>query len=190
MNNTVTGKYKNKILTLPNILSILRVCLIPIIVWLYVDVENYAMAGVIVIISGITDILDGIIARRFNMTSNLGKVLDPIADKATQIVVSLLLIVRFPMMIFPLLLGIIKETFMASSGYMIVKRRGIVLGACWHGKMATVTLTLTMILHLIWHNITAPISTVSITISSIFIFLSLILYIKRNLSYLTKKQRV
>ena len=98
-------KYKKKIITIPNILSFIRLCLIPIIVWLYIGKQDHIMAGVFVIISGITDIVDGFIARTFNMISDVGKVLDPIADKATQTVVVILLVTRFPLMLIPLIIA-------------------------------------------------------------------------------------
>ena len=80
----IENKYKNKILTIPNILSFFRLCLIPVIVWLYIGRENYFWTLVILIPSGITDIVDGIIARKCNMISDFGKAFDPIADKLTQ----------------------------------------------------------------------------------------------------------
>ena len=190
MEYTATDKSKKRIFTIPNMLSMVRIMLIPIIVWLYIERTDYTLAGIIVIISGVTDVCDGFIARKFDMTSDLGKVLDPIADKATQITVAILLLSRFPLMILPFVAGIIKELFMAISGYAIIRRCGIVLGACWHGKAATVVLTLTMILHLVWYNISPYISTATIIISTATISLSLVLYFKRNLSYLTIKQGV
>ena len=181
------NKYQNKILTIPNILSTFRISLIPIIVWLYLIKKNYLLTGVLVLFSGITDIVDGWIARRFNMISDLGKVLDPIADKSTQAVVAMLLATRFHLMLLPLIFGVIKELFMAISGCLVVKQCGVVLGAEWHGKLATVMLTLTMALHLLWYEITPKISAVTIILSSVAIVLSLVLYAIRNLSRLNEK---
>ena len=70
---------------------------------------------------------------------------------------------------------------------MIVKKCDIVLGANWHGKMATVILTVVMALHLVWNTINPILSTVLICISAASILLSLILYAKRNLGYLSGK---
>lgn len=181
-------KYKKKIFTIPNILSMVRICLIPIIVWLFLGKENYLLAGVFVVISGLTDVLDGWIARTFNMISDFGKVLDPFADKSTQAVVILLLLTRFPLMLLPLSIGIVKEIFMTVTGYMIVKKRDIVLGANWHGKVATVVLTVTMALHLVWYNIHPVASVITIGLSGITIALSLTLYAIRNIGYLTGKR--
>ena len=182
-------KYKKKIITIPNILSMVRICLIPVIVWLFLGKENYLLTGIFVLISGLTDVVDGMIARRFNMISDVGKVLDPIADKATQAVVVILLSIRFPLMLIPLAVGIVKEIFMTVSGYMIVKKCDVVLGANWHGKVATVVLTATMALHLVWYNIDPTVSLIMILLSAAFIALSLTLYAVRNFGYLLGKNK-
>ena len=187
MENAVIKKNMRRIITIPNILSFLRICLIPLIVWLYMDKKDYFLAGFFVLISGLTDIVDGFIARRFNMISDLGKVLDPIADKATQGVVVLLLVMDFPLMLIPLGIGIVKEIFMAITGYMIIQKCDIVLGAHWYGKAATVVLTITMALHLFWHNINPTLSAVTIILSAASILLALVLYANRNFGYLLKK---
>lgn len=166
-----------------------RICLIPVIVWLFLGKEDYLLTGIFVVISGLTDVVDGMIARKFNMISDLGKVLDPIADKATQAVVVILLSIRFPLMLLPLSVGIVKEIFMTISGYMVVKKCNIVLGANWHGKLATVVLTVTMALHLVWYSITPVVSIVLICLSAVLILLSLTLYAIRNIGYLVGKNK-
>ncbi len=179
-------KYKNKIFTIPNILSMVRLCLIPVILWLYLGKQDYLLTGIVVVISGLTDVVDGTIARKFNMISDVGKVLDPIADKSTQIVVLILLALDHPIMLLPIILTLIKEAFMAISGYLVVKRCNIVLGANWHGKAATFLLTATMALHLVWHDINSVVSNILVVLCSALILLSLVLYAKRNIGYLLK----
>ena len=71
---------KNAILTIPNLISLFRILLIPLIIWLYCGKKQYAATIAVVAISGVSDIIDGKIARKFNMVSDVGKVLDPIAD--------------------------------------------------------------------------------------------------------------
>ena len=80
---TIENKYQKKILTIPNILSIFRICLIPFTAYLYVCKKEYLLTLWMLILSGITDIIDGSIARSFNMIIDFGKILDPIADKLT-----------------------------------------------------------------------------------------------------------
>ena len=74
------------------------------------------------------------------MVSDLGKILDPIADKLTQAAMLLCLLISFPLMLFPLLLMACKELFMAVTGTLIIRKTGMVPGAAWHGKAATVLL--------------------------------------------------
>ena len=79
---------------LPNILTIIRFLLIPVIV-LFALNNNYIAAIVVLTISGITDILDGYIARRFNLISDFGKLMDPFADKATQLTILVVLSINY-----------------------------------------------------------------------------------------------
>lgn len=81
-------------LTIPNLLSVIRIILIPVFAYLFVT-QHYKVSVLIVFISGMTDLFDGKIARHFNQISNLGKLLDPAADKLTQITLAVLLFVHF-----------------------------------------------------------------------------------------------
>ncbi len=155
---------KNQIFTIPNILSFVRLGLIPLMVWFYCGKQEYVWAGVILVISALTDVIDGFIARKFNMISDLGKVLDPIADKFTQGAMLLCLLLRFSLMLMPLVLMIAKEIFMSISGYAVIKKRGIVLGAHWHGKAATVCIFAMMMLHIFWVDIMPIASSITIGI--------------------------
>lgn len=177
------NRYKNKILTIPNVLSFFRMCLIPMIIWQYVGKQNYLMALYLLALSGLTDIADGIIARNFNMVSDFGKAFDPVADKLTQIAMLFCLVTRFHMMWLPLILLIVKEIFAGITGLMMVKQ-GIVIGADWHGKVTTVLLYGTMLIHLAWVNITPAVSYILIGACTTMIVLSGILYGIRNLKCL------
>lgn len=174
---------KNKIITIPNVLSFFRLCLIPLIIWQYIFKHNYEIALYLLVLSGLTDIADGIIARKFDMVSDFGKAFDPIADKLTQIAMLLCLVTRFHNMWLPLLLLIGKEVFAGVTGLMMV-RKGVILGADWHGKATTVLLYGTMIVHLAWVNISAAASNILIGACTAMIILSAILYGIRNLKFL------
>lgn len=179
-----TSKYEKKIVTIPNILSFFRICLLPAIVWLYGVENNYVWAGYILILSGVTDMADGYIARHFHMISNLGKILDPIADKLTQGVMLLCLVLCFHWMIMPFILMIAKEIYMSVSGILVIQRTGIVCGAQWHGKAATCFLYGMMILHIFWQEITPVASMVSIIACTVMIGISFVLYGIRNVKLL------
>ncbi len=179
---------KKKILTIPNILSLVRIAMIPFIVWLYLGEKNYGWAGGLLIFSGVTDVVDGFIARRFNMISDLGKVLDPIADKLTQATMLVCLLLRFPMMVLPLALMVLKEIFMSVTGLLVIRRTGNVMSSDWHGKVATVLIYATMVLHIFWYNIPSTQSAFFIGATMVMIGISFWLYGKYNITELKKEK--
>ncbi|HIT66285.1 MAG TPA: CDP-alcohol phosphatidyltransferase family protein [Candidatus Merdisoma merdipullorum] len=184
-----TNDAQHKIITIPNILSFFRLCLIPVIIWLYIGKENYLWAGIVLVLSGATDLADGFIARHFHMISDLGKVLDPVADKMTQAAMLFCLCTRFPLMIVPLILMVVKESFMGISGLLIIRKTGGVFGADWHGKAATVLLYATMIIHVFWYQVPVLVSDLMMGASSLMILISLALYARHNIRILKKKER-
>lgn len=131
---------RHEILTIPNILSLARLGLIPVFLWLYCIKGSYVWAVVILAFSGLSDILDGWIARRFDMVSDFGKILDPAADKLTQMALILCLVMRYEQ-IWPLLaLFVIKELTMGVLGLLVVLKTKLVPGAQWFGKACTAVL--------------------------------------------------
>lgn len=184
-----TTSSQKKIITIPNILSFFRLCLIPVIIWLYTMEKNDAAAGAVLILSGATDVADGFIARHFHMISDLGKVLDPIADKLTQAAMLFSLCTRFPLMVLPLALMVLKEAFMGITGLLIIRRTGSVFGADWHGKAATVPLYAAMILHVFWYQIPKTVSDVLIGACAVMILISFVLYARHNVRMLKEQKK-
>ncbi len=182
--------YQKKILTIPNALSLFRLCLIPVIIWLYRVQENYLWTILVLILSGITDIADGIIARRFGMISDFGKAFDPIADKLTQLAVLFCLIARFPHMMIPLVLLVVKELFAGITGLMVIRKANLVLGADWHGKATTVSLYIMMTIHIMWFQIPAAISDILISVCVGIMLMSFVLYAIRNIKIIVKGKSV
>ena len=123
---------QNKVFTIPNLLSFFRLLLIPVIVWLYRREQNHLLALLVLMLSGATDLADGYIARRWDLVSDLGKALDPIADKLTQIATLWCLLERFPHMCLPLAVLTVKEVFTGTMSLYAVKKSGQVIGADWH----------------------------------------------------------
>ena len=173
--------YSKKIITIPNALSVVRLCLIPVCIWLYCVEANYRLTAVVFIISGGTDIVDGWIARRFHMISNVGKVLDPIADKLTQAAMLFCLVTRFRYMAVVLILMVVKELIAAVTGVYVIRKTGKVLGAVWHGKLNTVLLHTLLLVHLVWTRIPPEVSHVMISVCVIMMLISCCLYALRNL---------
>ncbi|MBQ8202819.1 MAG: CDP-alcohol phosphatidyltransferase family protein [Clostridia bacterium] len=184
--NDVAEKYQNKILTIPNILSFFRLCLIPVIIWLYIEKQDYLWTLLILTLSGITDIVDGIIARKFNMISNFGKAFDPIADKLTQMAMLFCLVSRFPYMAIPLVLLVVKEVCTGITALISIKRTSTVKGAVWHGKLTTVSLYAMMAIHLIWYNIPHTISLILVGTCIGIMLMSFIMYSVQNIKAIKK----
>lgn len=178
---------RKQIFTIPNFLSFLRLCMIPLIIWLYCAQKNYVLTAVVLVLSGLTDTIDGYIARRFNMVTDLGKALDPIADKLTQASVMFCLLTRFQMMLIPLLLLIFKELCNGIMSLFVIKKTGKVCGADWHGKVCTWLLYAMMFLHIVWYDIPLACSTALISICVIMMTVSFALYMVRNYKMLTKE---
>ncbi len=172
---------QNKIFTIPNLLSFFRLCLIPVIVWLYAWQKNYLLAGLVLIVSGVTDVVDGFVARHFGLVSDLGKILDPVADKLTQGAVLLCLMLRFWLMCIPVLMMLAKEVFVGLTGILAVQKTGDVYGAQWHGKVATLMLYAMMLLHLFWYNIPNAVSIVSIILCTVMVGVSFVEYAMKNI---------
>lgn len=183
-NKYVYKKKENKFLTVPNVLSLFRIALIPVIVWLYAISGNMVWSGVVLIVSGLTDIADGWIARHYNMVSEVGKALDPIADKLTQGAVLLSMIFRYPLLVFPFILLLAKEAFVGFTGLLLIQKSGAVYGAEWHGKAATCLIYAVLLLHLFWTKIPPAATLVSVILASGMMLISLFLYGVRNLKLL------
>lgn len=169
-----------RLLTIPNLLSILRIGLIPYIYWLYRAAHPLACAGML-LLSGMTDLLDGWYARRFDAITDLGKILDPIADKLTVAAVLFMLVSDHPALAVPMLLLVVKELVMAITGMMAVARTSMVPGALWHGKATTALLYATMFVHIVWQEIPSAASNMMAAACTGLMLLSLTLYTVDNI---------
>lgn len=130
---------RDQVLTIPNLFSLLRLAMIPVIVTLYRR-GNYSEAAAMVALSGLTDLADGYIARKFHCVSDVGKILDPVADKLTLGAVILCLVSRFENMLWLLVVFTGKELVMAVVGIIVIQRKDMVNSAQWFGKAATLAL--------------------------------------------------
>ena len=167
---------KKQILTIPNMLSFFRLALIPLMVWLYVFKDSPEWTIIVLLVSGLTDIVDGFVARRFNMVSDFGKAIDPLADKLTQIVMLFCLLTDFPLIILPIVVMAIKEVGAFVLRLIVFKKTERVDGADWHGKLNTVLLYAIMLLHIIWSDIPHEASGICILATTAMMILSCVLY--------------
>lgn len=126
-------------MNIPNILTIIRFFLVPVFAYIYLLAANNTAAAIILAISGITDILDGYIARKYNMVTKWGAAFDPIADKFTQISVAFCLALGgYKVMWFIFGFLVVKELIIVLGGIKLYKKGDVVIGANWYGKAATV----------------------------------------------------
>lgn len=141
--------WKKEIFTVPNLLSLFRLVLVPLYVAIYLnatDTADYYIAAAILAVSCLTDLVDGQIARRFNMISTVGKVLDPLADKITQFTLIVCLAIRHAILWVLVGLILIKELFQLIAGFICLRKGKMLKGAQFTGKICTTILFISLIL--------------------------------------------
>ena len=144
--------WKKEVFSIPNLLSFFRILLIPVYIAIYCNAKmasDYYLAAMILAVSCITDLVDGKIARKFHMVTTLGKILDPLADKATQFALILCLAGKHPILWTLLALFVIKEVFQLVAGSINLKRGRMLKGALITGKLSTTILFISLILLII-----------------------------------------
>lgn len=137
------SKMKSWCKHIPNALTILRFILIPFII-IYIVKDKYLEAFIFLTISGLTDVLDGFIARKFNFITNFGKLIDPLADKTTQISILVALALKGIIPLWILVVVFIKE-FVMVSGASFLYGKELVVSSRWYGKLATVLFYLAIV---------------------------------------------
>ncbi len=172
--------WKKEILTIPNLLSLFRLLLIPVYIILYLDATtaaDYAVAASILAVSCLTDMIDGKIARHFNMISKVGIVLDPIADKATQFSLLICLAIEFPVLWTLMLLFVVKESFQLIAGWLAYRKGKMLTGALISGKICTTVLFLSLIIMVCFHHHITPTVVYIITlIDGLFMLIAFVHY--------------
>lgn len=183
--------WKKEIFTIPNLLSLFRLALIPIYVTLYLSAgddlyQHFTAAGVLAV-SCLTDMIDGQIARRCHMISTVGKVLDPLADKMTQFALILCLAIRYQILWGVVGLFFVKELFQLVAGIIFLRRRKMLGGALIIGKVCTTVLFLSLIVMVLFPVLPDGWITGLAIVDSVFLVLSFIGYF---LAYFGKNTKV
>ncbi len=141
---------------IPNCLSLVRLALLPVFSALYLNSDRqpellwWALA--VLAFSGITDLLDGVIARRFNQITEIGKLLDPIADKLTQVAVLVCVVIRNPALIPLMIICLVKEVLQLIGGFLLLSRFDIIRGSKWFGKVSTTLFYAVMLTIVLWRQ--------------------------------------
>ena len=179
-----------RIITVPNVLSLFRLLLIPIYAVIYINADTtkeYILSGGILALSCITDLFDGLIARHFDQISNLGKVLDPVADKATQGVMLLCIATRQPVLWWLFGFFALKEGFQLVMGCWYLRKGQMLPGALMSGKICTTVLFFSMITLVLFPTMPAWGVSVLIGLCALFMAISFVSYIQ---AYFGKNKKV
>lgn len=182
--------WKKEIYTIPNMLSIFRLVLIPVYIYIYLNAtepQHYITAAAILAVSCLTDMIDGKIARKFNMISTLGKILDPIADKATQLSLMLCLAVDHPALWALLALFFVKEGFQLVAGLVNLRHKKMLDGALITGKVCTTVLFVSLIVLVLFPTMSSRISDSIIAVCAVFMIVAFADYIR---AYFGKNKKV
>ena len=167
---------------LPNVLCYIRILLVPLFLYVYFmagELKDYYMATGIVLLSGMTDFLDGQIARRCNMITYLGRIIDPVADKLMQLAMLVALTLNIKYMYLLVIYLIFKEVVMAVVGFFVMKlvhRR--LNGAKWYGKFSTAVLYVCMLALVAFPYMDKVLQSVLLIICAAALTLSFVMYIR------------
>lgn len=172
--------WKKELFTLPNLLSLFRLLLIPVYMILYLEAKQereYILAASILALSCLTDMVDGQIARHFNMVTNVGKLLDPLADKMTQLTLTVCLSIRYPVLLGVLFLFIIKETFQTIASAVMLRRGKFLDGSLIAGKICTTVFFISLILLVLLPELKAMIVDMIAIVDLTFLSYAFVAYI-------------
>lgn len=182
--------WKRELFSIPNLLSFFRLVLIPIYAYIYLNATQtyqYFIAGSIMAVSCLTDMIDGKIARHFNMITTLGKILDPVADKVTQFTLTLCLSLKYPVLLPVLSLFVVKEGFQLIAGLFFWRKGRMLPGALMAGKVCTTVLFISLIALVLFPNMNPAAVNLIALVDSVFLFISFINYI---LAYFGRNKKI
>ena len=172
---------KEDFLLLPNILTYIRILLVPVFIIVYnnsVSWTGHITAAVIILLSGITDVADGFIARHWNMVSDLGKIIDPIADKAMQFSMLFCVCRRYKWVILLVIIYAVKEIISALASAYLFTRGKHLSGAMWCGKLCTVILFIVMMVLVAVPYVSSRVVNTLIGFSAAFMLLAFFIYMR------------
>lgn len=173
---------KKDLLNIPNCLCYFRILLIPVFLMFYFQADgqiDYIISACILIVSGVTDFLDGYIARRYHMVTDFGKLIDPVADKLTQFTVAVALVYTYSWMWLLVVIIFVKDGMLALASLYLFGKGEKIKGASWWGKVATAFFYFVVIILIGLHIPDSILPTVLIFVCSILMAMALFLYAKQ-----------
>lgn len=181
--------WKKELLTIPNLLSLFRLLLIPVYVMIYINAskpDDYFLAAAILAVSCLTDLVDGKIARHFNMVSTVGKILDPLADKATQFTLIVCLAIKHRIVRYMVGIFFIKEMFQLIAGIISIRKGRMLRGALLTGKICTTVLFISLIIMILMPDLQESLINTITLIDIAFLTLSFMDYVSTYLFRTTR----
>lgn len=172
--------WKKDICSIPNLLSLFRLVLIPVYVTIYLNADttaDYYLSAGILAVSCLTDLIDGKVARHFNMITSLGKLLDPVADKATQFTLIMCLTIRYPVLWYLVGLFIVKESFQLIAGGINYRKGKMLKGALIGGKICTTVLFLSLIAMVMFPNLQPKTVNIIVLVDGFFMLIAFVDYL-------------
>ena len=182
---------KLKLKNIPNILSIARIVLVFVFLFVFFVLDNTYAALLIFLVAGATDVIDGYLARRNNWITNLGKILDPFADKLMQCTVLVSLWIKDIVPLWFVIPFFVKEIFTLVIGFIVIRRRSVNVVSKWYGKFAVCLFYATIAISIIFKDILAnshPLAKILIFVPAVvFALAALVAYVK-HYAYLKKEE--
>ncbi len=179
-------QHRHDALSIPNLITYFRLLLIPLFIWAYFR-ERYDWSLAILVMSGLSDIADGYIARHYHMITDIGKIVDPVADKLTQAAMFFCAAWKFPAIW--ILFGFLafKEIVMLFWGWYALRRTGTVNSAKWYGKVCTGVLYASMAALVLFPGLSEGMVDVILLVCGGVMLMSLILYSRWYILFLREK---
>ena len=179
---------KKEIFSIPNIMGYFRILLIPVFCYLYITAESereYLYAAFVVLISSLTDLFDGKIARKYNLVTNFGKFMDPLADKLL-VCSALICLIQLGQLPAWVVIIIISREFIISGFRLVAADNGIVIAASYWGKFKTTFQMIAVILMIFNIPALATVTMIMLVIAVVLTVISLVDYVAKNIEVLTK----
>jgi cardiolipin synthase len=178
-----------KLKNIPNILSMIRILLVFVFLFVFFVVDNVYLALLVFLIAGATDVVDGYLARRNGWITNLGKILDPVADKLMQCTVLVSLCIKDIVPIWFVIPFFAKEIFTIIIGLIVIKRRSVNVVSKWYGKFAVCLFYATIAVSVIFEDAlsASPVLAAFVFMPAIIFALAALGAYVKHYSYLKKE---
>lgn len=175
------GIKTKEIFSIPNIIGYFRILMLPVFLYLYYhasSTKEYVGTFILLAVIFLSDMADGYIARKYNMITNLGKILDPVADKLVQGTLAIAVAFHHSLMKVFFVVFLLKEAYMAIMGMYLLKAKSSLNGAQWYGKVCTAVVDVCILLLLFMPRLSNAVSNSMIVLMIVLELFAVAKYIK------------